>query len=95
MANAQLVGGIGGCPYLEFPYDPAGWTTDRRDFALRQPIAIDRDGWLTLPDEPGLGIELDEDRLAATAQVQQLPTTKVQITRTPRGVRRFLDWLRR
>jgi L-alanine-DL-glutamate epimerase-like enolase superfamily enzyme len=73
MANAQLVGGIGGCPYLEFPYDPAGWTTDRRDFMLRAPLAIDRDGWLTLPDKPGLGVELDEDRLAETALVPQPP----------------------
>ena len=29
-SNAQLAVGIGGCPYLEFPYDPVGWTTDRR-----------------------------------------------------------------
>jgi L-alanine-DL-glutamate epimerase-like enolase superfamily enzyme len=94
MANAQLVGGIGGCPYLEFPYDPAGWTTDRRDFVLGTPIAIDADGWLTLPDKPGLGIELDEDRLAVTARTPQAPSAKFQI-RGRRGVmQRFLDWFR-
>lgn len=67
MANAQLVAGVGGCPWLEFPYDPPGWTLDRRDFALTTPLAIDPDGWLTLPEAPGLGLELDEERLAATA----------------------------
>jgi L-alanine-DL-glutamate epimerase-like enolase superfamily enzyme len=39
---------------------------ERRDFPLAAPIRIDRDGWLTLPETPGLGLELDEERLAAT-----------------------------
>jgi L-alanine-DL-glutamate epimerase-like enolase superfamily enzyme len=67
MANAELTAGVGGGPYLEFPYDPPGWTLERRDFPLAAPIRIDRDGWLTLPETPGLGLELDEERLAATA----------------------------
>ncbi len=66
MANAQLVAGLGACPYLEFPYDFAGWSIERRDFALATPLAIEPDGHLTLPDRPGLGLELDEARLAAT-----------------------------
>jgi L-alanine-DL-glutamate epimerase-like enolase superfamily enzyme len=70
MANAQLTAGVGGGPYLEFPYDPPGWTLDRRDFPLTRPIRIDEDGLLTLPERPGLGIELDEERLAATAMGQ-------------------------
>ncbi|MGF1476151.1 MAG: mandelate racemase/muconate lactonizing enzyme family protein [Geminicoccaceae bacterium] len=65
-ANLQLVGAIGGCHYLEYPFDPPEWTPERRDFALRHPILPDADGTLAMPEAPGLGIELDEDRLAAT-----------------------------
>jgi L-alanine-DL-glutamate epimerase-like enolase superfamily enzyme len=87
MANAQLVGGIGGCPYLEFPYDPAGWTLDRRDFMLRAPIVVDQDGFVTLSDAPGLGIELDEDRLAATALRRDRTDTR-SASRAPARARR-------
>jgi L-alanine-DL-glutamate epimerase-like enolase superfamily enzyme len=33
---------------------------------LTQPIDVDDAGWLTLSDEPGLGLTIDEDVLAAT-----------------------------
>jgi L-alanine-DL-glutamate epimerase-like enolase superfamily enzyme len=66
LANAHLAAGCVECPYLEFPYDPPEWTIARRDFMLRQPIDIYRDGELVLTDRPGLGIELDEEKLAAT-----------------------------
>jgi L-alanine-DL-glutamate epimerase-like enolase superfamily enzyme len=33
---------------------------------LRQPIDVDADGCLVLADRPGLGIELDEEKLRAT-----------------------------
>ena len=65
MANAQLHAATGGDVYLEYPYDPPTWTPARRDCVLAEPIAADR-GWLTLPSAPGLGLILDEDRLAAT-----------------------------
>ncbi|RDD63770.1 mandelate racemase/muconate lactonizing enzyme family protein [Ferruginivarius sediminum] len=66
LANAHLAAGVGGCPYLEFPFDPPEWTPERRDFPLTAPVEVDSDGWLQLPETPGLGIELDGDRLAAT-----------------------------
>ena len=34
MANLQVATGVDGGPYLEFPYDPPGWTAQRRDFFL-------------------------------------------------------------
>ena len=38
LANLQVVAGVGGGPYLEFPYDPPGWTPERRDFFLTEPV---------------------------------------------------------
>ena len=59
LANLHLSAGIGGGPYLEFPYDPPGWTPERRDFMLAEPLVPDADGWLAVPAAPGLGIDLN------------------------------------
>ena len=63
LANLHVAAGVGGGPFLEFPYDPPGWTPERRDFMLAQPIRPDADGYLRVPNAPGLGIVLDEDAL--------------------------------
>ncbi|MBC8092424.1 MAG: mandelate racemase/muconate lactonizing enzyme family protein, partial [Pseudonocardia sp.] len=63
LANLHVVAGIGGGPYLEFPHDPPGWTPDRRDFVLTEPVRIDADGCVRVPDRPGLGADLDPDAL--------------------------------
>jgi len=67
LANLHVVCGVGGGPFVEFPYDPPGWTPARRDFMLAEPVGIDRDGMLVLPSQPGLGIVLDEAAVAAYA----------------------------
>jgi D-galactarolactone cycloisomerase len=64
LANLHVCCGVGGGPYLEYPYDPPGWTPERRDFMLAQPVAVDDEGWLAVGDAPGLGIELDEEAVA-------------------------------
>lgn len=66
LANAHLAAGVGGCPYLEYPYDPPEWTPAHRDFPLQAPVTLDGDGMLELGDAPGLGIQLDEPRLQET-----------------------------
>jgi L-alanine-DL-glutamate epimerase-like enolase superfamily enzyme len=68
LANLHTCCGVGGGPYLEYPYDPPGWTPERRDFMLTAPLAIDTAGWLTVPSAPGLGIELDEQAVAHYAR---------------------------
>ncbi|HEV3475793.1 MAG TPA: mandelate racemase/muconate lactonizing enzyme family protein [Actinomycetota bacterium] len=64
LANLQLMGGVG-ADWCEFPIDPPGWTPEARDAMLAEPLSVDPDGYITLPDRPGLGIELAEDRIAA------------------------------
>jgi D-galactarolactone cycloisomerase len=64
LANLHVCCGVGGGPFLEYPYDPPGWTPQRRDFMLAAPVAIDGDGCLAVGDAPGLGIELDEEAVA-------------------------------
>jgi L-alanine-DL-glutamate epimerase-like enolase superfamily enzyme len=48
--DCDLVEYIGGSPYV--------------DGILRQPFTLDGEGFLTIPDQPGLGVELDPDKVA-------------------------------
>jgi L-alanine-DL-glutamate epimerase-like enolase superfamily enzyme len=65
LANAHLAAAAGS-RFLEWPWDPPEWTPQRRDFLLAQPLECDAGGWFELPDAPGLGAVLDDERLAAT-----------------------------
>jgi D-galactarolactone cycloisomerase len=58
LANLHVAAGVGAAPYLEFPYDPPAWPPERRDFMLAEPLVLDADGCLPVPDRPGLGIVL-------------------------------------
>jgi D-galactarolactone cycloisomerase len=49
---------------IEYPYEPPGWVPSVRDGLLAEPIQVATDGTVAIPDAPGLGIEIDEDRLA-------------------------------
>lgn len=60
LANLHVAAGVGGGPFLEFPYDPPGWTPERRDAFLTEPIRPGPDGVLRLPATPGIGAVLDE-----------------------------------
>ncbi|CAN7704165.1 mandelate racemase/muconate lactonizing enzyme family protein [Bosea sp. LjRoot237] len=48
--DADLVEFIGGSPYV--------------DGILARPFDLDAEGWLTIPDLPGLGVTIDRDKLA-------------------------------
>lgn len=62
-ANLHCAAAFGNAAYIEFPYDPPVWTPEHRDFPLTEPFQIDSQGYVHLPQKPGLGIELDEDKL--------------------------------
>lgn len=58
LANIHLAAAAGVQPYLEFPYDPPTWTVERRDFMLAEPTRVEADGFVAVPDKPGLAVEL-------------------------------------
>jgi D-galactarolactone cycloisomerase len=64
LANLHVCAGVGGGPMIEFPYDPPGWTPERRDFMLAEPVTVGPDGMVSVPDAPGLGVRLDEEAIA-------------------------------
>ena len=61
LANLHVAAGVGGGPFIEFPYDLPGWTPHRRDYFLAQPLAVGADGCPVVPrQQPGLGGDIDE-----------------------------------
>ncbi len=63
LANLHVSAAISTAPFIEFPYDPPGWTLERRDYILPTPTRPDAAGTVTLPDAPGLGVTIDWDAL--------------------------------
>lgn len=63
VANLHVTAGVGGGPFLEYPYDPPHWSPERRDFMFTEPLRVDADGYLRVPPRPGMGVTIDFDRL--------------------------------
>lgn len=72
LANLHVAAAVGAGPFLEVPWDPPGWTPARRDPMLVAPLDIGPDGALAVPDRPGLGAELDHDRVAALTVAERV-----------------------
>lgn len=56
-ANLHVVCSIHNCDYYE------AWGGDWSDFGVVNPIKIDTDGYVHVPETPGLGIQLDWDQI--------------------------------
>jgi D-galactarolactone cycloisomerase len=70
LANLHLAAACPNCTYVEYPHDPpSGWTAAARDQMLLEPLLIDRDGCVTMPERPGFGFVLDEEAIDRHAVV--------------------------
>jgi len=58
-AALQLIGSVSNAPFVEYGIDlpSLDWGHDPM---MKKPIEISKDGYLQIPDSPGLGIEIDE-----------------------------------
>jgi len=63
VANLQGAVACSTVPWVEVPYDPPSWGPERRDWLLAAPVEIAADGTIAPPDGPGLGLDVDLDRL--------------------------------
>ncbi len=65
LANLHLAAASPNCPWLEFPHDPpSGFTAAARDQMLLETLSIDAQGEVIVPDRPGFGFMLNEERIA-------------------------------
>jgi D-galactarolactone cycloisomerase len=64
LANLHLAAAIPNCSHFEFPHDPgSGWTAAAGNQMLAEQPWIDADGYVQLPDRPGFGFVLDDERI--------------------------------
>ena len=65
LANLHMACAVSDAEYLEYPFDPPVWTVDRRDYIIREEdrVLVDQDGYMHVPQKPGLGFEPDMDAL--------------------------------
>ena len=85
LANLHVAAGVGGGPFLEFPYDPPGWTAERRDFMLAEP---DPAGSRRDPARPGRAGSRHRPRRSGRSSVRGMTT---DARRPPTAA----DWLAR
>jgi len=64
-AHLHLCAAIPNASYLEVFNDPPCMTSDIFQWYLTEPLTIDQDGFVAVPQKPGLGVELDEAKIAA------------------------------
>ena len=63
-ATLQAMATVENCPMVEYPYDPPILTAETMQTVATEPIRIEGNGCVAVPDKPGIGVELDEDRLS-------------------------------
>ncbi len=70
IAHLHLCAAIPNCPYVEVFHDPAGFSSALFQWYLAEPLTLDpSDGCMVLPQKPGLGVELDEEKIRRYASV--------------------------
>jgi L-alanine-DL-glutamate epimerase-like enolase superfamily enzyme len=63
-ATLQAMATVENCPMVEYAYDPPILTPETLQPFVANPILVEADGCVAVPDGPGLGIAIDETRLA-------------------------------
>ncbi|MEM3693592.1 MAG: mandelate racemase/muconate lactonizing enzyme family protein [Candidatus Bathyarchaeia archaeon] len=60
-ATLQALGTIKNAPFIEYTLDLPSLVPEYLHAILKEPITIDKDGYVKIPEEPGIGIELNEE----------------------------------
>jgi D-galactarolactone cycloisomerase len=68
-ASLHAMASVENCPVLEFGFDPPILTAETTQRVLTEPFVVEDDGCVTLPQGPGLGVELDETQLVVQRSV--------------------------
>jgi L-alanine-DL-glutamate epimerase-like enolase superfamily enzyme len=61
VATFHLASAIPNLSYVEYPYDPPSLAPNVFQGILKTPVLIEPDGYISLPQGPGFGVELDDD----------------------------------
>ncbi|MDP2122386.1 MAG: mandelate racemase/muconate lactonizing enzyme family protein [Hoeflea sp.] len=62
-AHVFAASGFAGEMTFEYPLNEPGWLPEARDAIMKEPLMHDK-GWFNMPQTPGLGFEIDHEKLA-------------------------------
>jgi len=62
-ATLQALCTVKNAPFIEYPLEPPSVVPEFTQKVLKNPILIDKDGYVQVPEKPGIGVELDEEVL--------------------------------
>lgn len=62
MLNAVCT--VSNCPMLEYPFDPPILTVETQQAILKEPLLVDNEGMVAVPERPGIGVEIDESQVS-------------------------------
>ena len=51
------------CPYVEYIREPPALTVETQQFLIKEPMLFGKDGCVPVPQKPGIGVEIDEEKL--------------------------------
>jgi L-alanine-DL-glutamate epimerase-like enolase superfamily enzyme len=60
-ATLQVLASVSNCSYIEYPLEPPALTVDNQHGLLKEPILIEKDGYVRVPQLPGIGVEINEE----------------------------------
>ncbi len=63
-ATLQALGTISNCPFVEYTLDPPALIPEVLHLILKEPILIDEEGFVQIPQKPGIGVEINEEAIA-------------------------------
>lgn len=64
-ANLQLAATLPNCQWMECPHDPPGYPLEVRDMLLSETLGPGPDGYVAVPQGPGLGVDVNWDVVEA------------------------------
>lgn len=62
-ATLQALGTISNCPFIEYVLDPPALTPETQQLCIVEPLTIDAESYVQIPQKPGIGIEIDEEAI--------------------------------
>jgi L-alanine-DL-glutamate epimerase-like enolase superfamily enzyme len=60
-ATLQVLASVSNCSYIEYPLEPPALNIENQHGLLKDPILIEKDGCVRVPQLPGIGVEIDEE----------------------------------
>lgn len=63
-ATLQALCTVKNAPFLEYTFEPPSLVPEYLQMMVKEPLLMDKEGFVQIPQKPGIGIELNEEEIA-------------------------------